>query len=90
LGGLYRETKFSSVAPGQGLGVQRGGGPTKSLNGFSQGGGVVCNPLESGHQGGGIGVLEMSVLTTLATFFDERHYVRIVPYVPVVIRLLGA
>ena len=32
---------FSAVSPGQGLGVQRGGGPTRSLNGFSQGGGDV-------------------------------------------------
>jgi hypothetical protein len=38
--------------------------PTKLLNDFSQGGGDVWYPLESGHQGHGIGVLGMSAYTT--------------------------
>jgi hypothetical protein len=46
------------------IGPKRGGGPTKSLNESSQGGGDVWYPLESGHQEGGNGVLEMSVYTT--------------------------
>jgi hypothetical protein len=39
-------------------------GPKKSLNDSSQGGGDVWYPLESGHQGDGIGVLGMSAYTT--------------------------
>jgi hypothetical protein len=39
-------------------GLIGGGGPTKSLNDFSRGWGDVWIDLESGHQEGGIGVLE--------------------------------
>jgi hypothetical protein len=45
--------------------------PTKSLNDSSQGGGDVWYPLESGHQEGGIGVLEMSAYTTSGLNFGE-------------------
>jgi len=44
--------------------LKGGGGPTGSLSYFSQGGGDVCNHLESGHQEGGIGVLGKSAFTT--------------------------
>jgi hypothetical protein len=43
-------------------------GPKKSLNDSSQGGGDVWYPLESGHQGDGIGVLGMSAYTTERPF----------------------
>jgi hypothetical protein len=53
-------------------------GPKKSLNDSSQGGGDVWYPLESGHQGDGIGVLGMSAYTTLRPFGSLRT-----PYYPI-------
>jgi hypothetical protein len=51
VGGLYRGGVFSTVSPGSGLVFQRGRCLTKSLDDSSQGGGDVCYPLESSHQG---------------------------------------
>jgi hypothetical protein len=58
------------------------GGPTKSLNESSQGGGDVWYPLESGHQEGGIGVLGMSVYTTKPSKLGVSSSPKIVSNMP--------
>jgi hypothetical protein len=53
------------------IGPKGVGGPTKSLNESSQGGGDVWTGLESGYQEGGIGVLGKSVYTTLRSLTKD-------------------
>jgi hypothetical protein len=54
------------------IGPKGGGAPTKSLNDFRQGGGDVWYPLESGHQGGGNGVLGKSAYTSKRTLLGSQ------------------
>jgi hypothetical protein len=67
----YRGGNFSTVSPDRCNRAKRGRCPTKSLNDFSQDGGDGWISLESGHQEGGIGVLEMSAYTTKQTRFGS-------------------
>jgi hypothetical protein len=69
-GRLYRGAFSSGRGHRRCYRAERVVGPKKSLNETSQGGGDVWYPLESGHQGGGIGVLVMLVYTTFETLGD--------------------
>jgi hypothetical protein len=81
-GGLYRVAIFSGRGHRCCYRAERGRCPAKSLNDSSQGGGDVWYPLESGHQGSGIGVLVMSVYTTKPPKFVPDFGRKFIAYQP--------
>jgi hypothetical protein len=72
----WQEVVFLRSALIVAAGLKGGGGPIKLLNDLSQGGGDVCNDLESGHHGDGIGVLGMSAFTTKRMSFGGKFQLK--------------